>query len=53
MAFSPFTSWQIEGENVETVRNFIFWGSKITVDSDSSHEVKTLAPWKESDDKPR
>ena len=40
MAFSPFTSWQIEGGNVETVTDFIFLGSKITVDSDFSHEIK-------------
>ena len=40
MAFSPFTSWQIEGGNVETVPDFIFLGSKITVDSDFSHEIK-------------
>ena len=43
---SPITSWQIDGENVETVPNFIFLGSKITVDDDSSYEMafKTLAP---------
>ena len=40
MASSPITSWQINGENVETVLNFIFLGSKITVDSDCSHEIK-------------
>ena len=39
-AFSPITSWQIEGEKVETVRDFIFLGSKITVDDDCSHEIK-------------
>ena len=37
---SPMTSWQIDGETVETVRDFIFLGSKITADSDCSHEVK-------------
>ena len=40
MASSPITSWQIEGENIETVTDFIFLGSKITVDSDCSHEIK-------------
>ena len=37
---SPITSWQIDGETMETVRDFIFLGSKITVDSDCSHEIK-------------
>ena len=40
MASSPITSWQIEGEKVETVADFIFLGFKITADSDSSHEIK-------------
>ena len=40
MAFSPITSWQIGGETVETVTDFIFLGSKITVDGDCSHEIK-------------
>ena len=40
MAFSPITSWQIDGETMETVKDFIFLGSKITADSDCSHEVK-------------
>ena len=53
MASGPITSWQIDGERVETVSNFIFGGSKITADSDSSHEIKTLAPWKKSYDHPR
>ena len=56
MAFSPITSWQIDGETVETVTDFIFLGSKITVDGDFTHEIKrqkTLAPWKKSNDKPR
>ena len=54
MASSSITSWQIDGENVETVADFIFLDSKITVDGDCSHEVKkTLAPWKKSYDKPR
>ena len=40
MASGPITSWQIDGETVETVSDFIFWGSKITEDCDSSHEIK-------------
>ena len=40
MAFSPITSWQIDGETMETVADFIFLGCKITVDSDCSHEIK-------------
>ena len=40
MASSPITSWQIDGETMETVRDFIFLGSKITVDGDWSHEIK-------------
>ena len=39
MASSPITSWQVEGEKVEAVRNFIFMGSKITVNGDGSHET--------------
>ena len=46
MAFGPITSWQIDGEQVETVTDFIFLGSRITVDSDCSYEIKTLVPWK-------
>ena len=42
MAFSPITSWQIDGETVETVAGFIFGGSKITTDGDFSHEIKRL-----------
>ena len=53
MASGPITSWQIDGETVETVTNFIFGGSKITTDDDCSHEIKTLAPWKKSYDQPR
>ena len=41
MAFGPITSWQIDGETVEIVADFIFWGSKITADGDCSHEMKT------------
>ena len=40
MASGPITSWEIDGETVETVADFIFWGSKITVDGDCSHEIK-------------
>ena len=42
MASSPITSWEIDGETVETVSDFIFWGSKITADGDCSHEIKRL-----------
>ena len=44
MASGPITSWEIDGETVETVLDFIFGGSKITVDSDCSNEIKTFAP---------
>ena len=40
MASGPITSWQIDGVTVETVSDFIFWGSKITADDDCSHEIK-------------
>ena len=40
MASSPITSWQIDGETLETVADFIFWGSRITADGDCSHEIK-------------
>ena len=40
MAFGPITSWQIDGETMETVTGFIFGGSKITADGDCSHEIK-------------
>ena len=40
MASGPITSWQIDEETVETVADFIFWGSKITADGDCSHEIK-------------
>ena len=40
MASDPITSWEIDGETVETVSNFVFWGSKITADGDCSHEIK-------------
>ena len=53
MASGPITSWQIDGETMETVTDFIFLGSKITADGDCSHEIKTFAPWKKSNDQPR
>ena len=54
MASSPITSWQIDGETVETVADFILGGSKITADGDCSQEIfKTLTPWKESCDQHR
>ena len=46
MASGPIISWQIDGETMETVTDFIFLNSKINADSDYSHEVKTLALWK-------
>ena len=53
-ASGPITSWEIDGETVETVSDFIFGGSKITADGDCSHEIKkTLTPWKKSYDQPR
>ena len=42
MASGPITSWQIDGETVETVSDFIFWGSKITANGDCSHEIKKI-----------
>ena len=53
MASGPITSWQIDGETVDAVADFIFGGSKITADGDCSHEIKMLTPWKESYDQPR
>ena len=53
MASGPITSWQIDREAMEPVRDIIFLGSKITADGDCSHEIKMLAPWKESYDQPR
>ena len=54
MASSPITSWQMDGETVETMADLIFWGSKIPADGDCSHEIKNmLTPWKESYDQPR
>ena len=53
MASGSISSWQIDGETMETVTDFIFLGSKITADDDCSHEIKTLAPWKKSYDQPK
>ena len=54
MASGPITSWQIDGETMETVTDFIFLGSKFTADGDCSHEIKkTVTPWKKSYDKAR
>ena len=47
MASSPITSWQIDGKTVETARDFIFLGSKITADGDCSHEIKDACSLKE------
>ena len=57
LASGPITSWQIDGETMETVTDFIFLGSKITADGDCSHEIKRFGkkawPWGKSYDKPR
>ena len=54
MASGPITSWQIDVETRETVRDFIFGGSKITAEGDCSHEIeRCLLLWKESYDQPR
>ena len=54
MACGPITSWQIDGETMETMRDFTFLGSKIVTNGDCSHEIKKmLAPWKKSYDQPR
>ena len=53
MASGPIISWQIDGETMEIVTDFIFLGSKITADGDCSHEIKILAPWKKSYDQLR
>ena len=53
MASGPITSWEIDGETVETVAGFILGDSKITADGDFGHEIETLAPWKKSYDQPR
>ena len=53
IASGPITSWEIDGETVETVSDLILGGSKITADGYCSHEIKSLAPWKKSYDQPR
>ena len=53
MASGPITSWQIEGEKNGNSDRLYFLGSKITADDDCKHEIKMLAPWKESYGKPR
>ena len=53
MASGPITPWQIDGKTMETGTDFIFLGSKITVNGECSHEIKTIAPWKKNDDQPR
>ena len=53
MASGPTSSWQIDGETMETVTDFIFLDSKITADCDCRHEIKKLAAWKKSYDQPR
>ena len=53
MESGPKTSWQMDGETMETVTDFIFLGSKTPADGDGSYEIKTLPPWKKSCDKPR
>ena len=59
MVSGPITSWQIDGVKIETGKDFIFLGSKITADSDCSYEMacslelKMLVPWEKSSDKPR
>ena len=47
VASSPITSWEIDGETMETVTDFIFWGSEITADGDCSHEIKDAYSLKE------
>ena len=53
MASGPMTSWQIGGETVETVADFIFLGSKFTADGDCSHEIKRRLLFGKSSDQPR
>ena len=50
MASGPITSWQVDGETVKTVTDFIFLGSKITADGDCSHEIKFLVLWEKNYD---
>ena len=53
MASGPITSWEIDGETVETMSDFILGGSKITAYGDCSHEIKTLTPYKKRYDQSR
>ena len=53
MASGLITSWQIDGKTMGTVTEFLFLGSKITADSDCSHEIKRFAPWKKCYDQTR
>ena len=54
MTYGPITSWQIDGETMETIRDFIFWGSQITADGDCSYEIKRcLLLGRKSSDQPR
>ena len=53
MASGPITSWQIDGETMETVRDFMFGGSKVTADGDCSHEIKRCLLFVKSYDQPR
>ena len=53
MASGPITSWEIDGETVETSVRLYFWGLQNHSDGDCSHKIKTLTPWKESYDQPR
>ena len=53
MASGPITSWQIDGETMETVTDFIFGGSKISADGDYRQKLKDASPWKKSYDQPR
>ena len=53
MASGPITSWNVDGETVEAVSDFVFLLSEITADVDCSHEIKMPTPWKKSYDQPR
>ena len=53
MKSSPITSWHIDGETMEAIKDFIFLGAKITVDGDCSHEIKDAHSLEESNDKPK
>ena len=53
MASGPIIPWEIDGETMETVTDFIFLSSKITADGNCSHEIKTLTPWEKRYDQPR